>query len=176
MCEHRARIKSLRGSTHCGEDPAPRPATPKCYHMALAWSYRLFPHQCLVPKVMTFVCHMKICSWEALHSRLYVAEGRGRFKGAALLGSVDYCLGGKSKVKLLSRVQLFATPWSPTRLLCPWDFPGKNTGVGCHFLLPEIFPLQGLNPGLPHCRQRLYCLSYQGTLVERWGGQRTLCL
>ena len=26
-----------------------------------------------------------------------------------------------------------------TRLLCPWDYPGKNTGVGCHFLLQEIF-------------------------------------
>ena len=34
---------------------------------------------------------------------------------------------------------------SPTRLLRPWDFPGKNTGVGCHFLLQEIFPTQGLN-------------------------------
>ena len=33
-----------------------------------------------------------------------------------------------------------------TRLLCPWDFPGKNTGVGCHFLLPGIFPTQGSNP------------------------------
>ena len=45
----------------------------------------------------------------------------------------------------------------------PWDFPGKNTGVGCHFLLQGIFPTQGLNPGLPHCRQKLYCLSYQGS-------------
>ena len=35
-----------------------------------------------------------------------------------------------------------------TRLLCPWDSPGKNTGVGCHFLLQEIFPIQGLNPCL----------------------------
>ena len=51
---------------------------------------------------------------------------------------------------------------SLTRFLCPWDFPGKNTGVGCHFLLQEIFPTQGLNPGLPHCRQTLYCLSHQG--------------
>ena len=38
-----------------------------------------------------------------------------------------------------SRVRLFATPqtaaWQPTRLPCPWDSPGKNTGVGCHFLL-----------------------------------------
>ena len=43
----------------------------------------------------------------------------------------------------------------PTRLLHPWDSPGKNTGVGCHFLLQGIFPTQGLNPGLPHCRQML---------------------
>ena len=36
----------------------------------------------------------------------------------------------------------------PARLLCPWDFPGRNTGVGCHFLLWGIFPIQGLNPYL----------------------------
>ena len=34
------------------------------------------------------------------------------------------------------------------RLFCPWDFPGKNTGVGCHFLLQGIFLTQGLNPHL----------------------------
>ena len=36
----------------------------------------------------------------------------------------------------------------PARLLCPWDFPGKSTGVGCHFLLQGIFPPQGLSPHL----------------------------
>ena len=36
-----------------------------------------------------------------------------------------------------------------TRLLHPWDFLGKSTGVGCHFLLQGIFPTQGSNPGLP---------------------------
>ena len=51
----------------------------------------------------------------------------------------------------------------PTRFRCPWGFLGKNTGVGCHFLLQGIFPTQGLNPGLLHCRQSLYHLSYQGT-------------
>ena len=51
---------------------------------------------------------------------------------------------------------------SPTRLLCPWDSPGKNTGVGCHFLPQGIFPTQGWNLGLPHCRQTLYRLSPQG--------------
>ena len=36
----------------------------------------------------------------------------------------------------------------PTRLLCPWDSPGKNTGVVCYFLLQGIFPTRGLNPHL----------------------------
>ena len=38
----------------------------------------------------------------------------------------------------------------PIRLLCPWDFPGKNTRVGCHFLLQGIFPGPELNPYLLH--------------------------
>ena len=38
----------------------------------------------------------------------------------------------------------------PTRILCPWDSPGKNTGRGCHFLLQGIFLTQGSNPSLPH--------------------------
>ena len=50
----------------------------------------------------------------------------------------------------------------PTRLLYPWDFLGKNTGVGCHFLL-QIFLTQGLNQGLLHCRQTFYHLSHQGS-------------
>ena len=52
----------------------------------------------------------------------------------------------------------------PTRLLCPWNSPSRNTGVGCHFLLQGIFPTQGSNLGLPHCRQTLYQLSHQGSL------------
>ena len=52
-------------------------------------------------------------------------------------------------------------------LLQPWDFPGKCTGVGCHFLLQGIFPTQGSNPGLPHCRQTLYHLSHQEVLSSK---------
>ena len=71
----------------------------------------------------------------------------------------------KVKVKSLSRARLFAAPWivACTKLLCPWDFQGNNTGVGCHFLLQGIFPTQGSNPGLSHCRQTLYRLSHQGS-------------
>ena len=57
---------------------------------------------------------------------------------------------------------LFATPWT-ARLLCPWNSPGKSTGVGSHSLLQRIFPTQGLNPSLLHCRQILYRLSHQGS-------------
>ena len=42
---------------------------------------------------------------------------------------------------------------SPTRPLCPWNSLDKKTGMGCHFLLQGIFPTQGSNLGLPHCRQ-----------------------
>ena len=51
----------------------------------------------------------------------------------------------------------------PTRFLCPWDFLGSSIGVNCHVLLQGIFPTQGLNLGLPHCRQTLYHLSHQGS-------------
>ena len=57
----------------------------------------------------------------------------------------------------------------PARLLCPWDSPGKNTGVGCHFLLQGISPTQVLNLGLPHYRQILYHLSHQGS-PRAWQG------
>ena len=57
----------------------------------------------------------------------------------------------------------------PTRLLCPWDSPGKNTGVGSHFPSPRIFLTQGLIPGLWHCRQILYRLSHQGSPLRSLG-------
>ena len=49
----------------------------------------------------------------------------------------------------------------PTRLLCPWDSPGKNTGAGCRFHLLGVFLTQGLNQSLLHWRQILYhCVTY----------------
>ena len=50
----------------------------------------------------------------------------------------------------------------PLRLLHSWDFLGKNTGMGFHFLLQGIFLTQGSNLGLPHWKQTLYHLSHQG--------------
>ena len=56
----------------------------------------------------------------------------------------------------------------PTRLLCPWDSPGKNTGVGCHFLLQGIFPIQGSNLcllSLLHWQAHSLSLSHQDVCV-----------
>ena len=53
----------------------------------------------------------------------------------------------KSVLGCFSHVRLFAT-LQTSRLLCPWNSPSKNTGVGCHALLQRIFPTQGLNPHL----------------------------
>ena len=51
----------------------------------------------------------------------------------------------------------------PTSLLCPWNSPGKNTGVGSYSLLQGIFPTQESNQCLLHCRHTLYCLSHPGS-------------
>ena len=50
----------------------------------------------------------------------------------------------------------------PHGLYSPWTSPGQNTGVGCCSFLQGIFPTQGSNPGLMHCRQILHQLSHQG--------------
>ena len=63
------------------------------------------------------------------------------------------------KWKSLSRVRLFATPWTIQSV----QFSRPDTGVGSISLLQGIFPTQGLNPGLPHCRWILYQLNHKGS-------------
>ena len=60
----------------------------------------------------------------------------------------------EKKVKVKVTQSLFATPWNS---------PGQNPGVVSCSLLQGIFPTQGLNPGLPHCKQILYHLSHKGS-------------
>ena len=61
---------------------------------------------------------------------------------------------------------LLAHALKPTRLLCPWDFPGKNTRMGCHFLLQGIFLTQGLNPHLLPWQADSLPLSHLGSPVK----------
>ena len=56
----------------------------------------------------------------------------------------------------------------PARFLCPWNSPGKNTGVDSHSLLQGIFLTQGSKLSLLHCRQILYHLSHQGSPTGKY--------
>ena len=60
----------------------------------------------------------------------------------------------------------------PARLLCPWDSPGKNTGVGCHALLQGIFATQGSNLDFPHWRLIPYRVSQQESYKRKGREQR----
>ena len=72
-------------------------------------------------------------------------------------------LAGYSPCVCAQSLQLYMTLHTcrlyPTRLLCPWDSPGKKTGMGCHVLLQGIFFTQGSNPGLlcPLCSRQILC-------------------
>ena len=112
---------------------------------------------------MVHVCKIvKGHSWREERILLWGNHGwfhkRGNFRRTNLT-SLD-----KVKWKSFSCVLILCNqaPWSvvhgpcSTRLLCPWISPGKNTGVGCHFLLQGIFPTQGSNLRLLCGRQILY--------------------
>ena len=88
-------------------------------------------------------------------ARSFTAEGskKGNIRGACWLHHV--CLVTQMCPTLCDHMDC-----SQSRSSVHGDSPGKNTGVGCHALLQGIFPTQGLNPGLPHCRQILYGLSW----------------
>ena len=65
-------------------------------------------------------------------------------------------------------------PLRPHGLYSAWNSLGQNTGMGSLSLLQWIFPTQGSNPGLPHCRQILYQLSPIPKFIHHGGGQRYL--
>ena len=68
-----------------------------------------------------------------------------------------------SEVKWSESHSVMSDSLRPHGLYSPWNSPGQNTGVGSLSLFQGIFPTQVLNPGLPHCRQILYQLSYKAS-------------
>ena len=130
---------------------------------------------------------------ERLHfhfSLLCIGEGNGNplrcsclenpRDGGAWLAAVSGIAQSRTQLKRLSSRSSSSNPLqysglensmdcSLTGLLPPWDFPGKKTGVGCHFLLQGNFPTQGSNLGLLHYRQMLYHLSHKGSPRDQQG-------
>ena len=93
---------------------------------------------------------------EAQIQDLWRGEGPGSRIGWRALG-----MEGVVKVKVAQLCLTLCDPMS--QLYSPWNSPGHNTGVSSLSLLQGIFPTQGLNSGLPHCRWILYQLSHKGS-------------
>ena len=98
----------------------------------------------------------------SLHSRTAVNAQKTQLLSKALVYLTD--LSESISCSIVSD-SLWPHGLYSTKLLCPWDFPGKNTGVSYHSLLQKIFPTLGSNLGLLHCRQILYRLSHQGNPI-----------
>ena len=111
-------------------------------------------------------CLFHLLHWQAdslpLHHLRSHTSGRGQEITSAK-GQIDLYIHYINSYTVYEVAQSCLTLRShglqPTRLLSPWNFPGKSIGVGCHFLLQGIFPTRGSNLGLLHCRQTLYHLS-----------------
>ena len=82
----------------------------------------------------------------------------------------SFKLQSKDKERVYSLTQSCPTlcdPMDCSPLLCPWDFSGKNTEVGCHFLLQEIFPTQGSNPHTLHWQVGSLPLGHLGSPMTK---------
>ena len=93
-----------------------------------------------------------------LMSQLFTSSGQRI--GASASASVLPMSSEKSESESCS---VMSYSLRPHGLYSPWNSPGRNTGVGSLSLLQGIFPTQGSNPGLPHCRWILYQLSHKGS-------------
>ena len=85
-----------------------------------------------------------------------------------LTDPMDCSLPGSSIHRIFqARVLEWGATAFPSGLYSPWNSPGQNTGVGSLSLLQGIFPTQGSNPGLLHCRRILYQLSCEGSPTNK---------
>ena len=94
-----------------------------------------------------------------VHPQLYWKHTVTRESGCSI--QICYCLVTKW-------CQMLCDPMAcnPTGSFRPWDFPGKNTGMGCHFLLEGIFPTQGSNLRLLHWQAYSLLLSHLGSRIK----------
>ena len=109
------------------------------------------------PKTQENSAESPECQWPsqlgAVSLKKVPGLGKGPLKSPALL-----CLVAQSCSTRCDPMDCSLSGSSDHR-----DSPGKNTAVGCHALLQGIFPTQGSNPGLQHCRRILYILSHKGS-------------
>ena len=132
----------------------------------MIWLYKLF----LFNKNTVFtiwLCFTKICFYINGKANKFVITGKHFTWIYRNIQKTLNCF-------TMNRINFQNFPWTwksnslrPHWLYSPWNSPGQNTGVGSHSLLQGIFPTQGLNPGLQHCRWILYQLSHQEIWISK---------
>ena len=103
-------------------------------------------------------CYLYILVWNAYLFYLIIYLGQLSRSTPLSLSNDCMCLVAQSCPTVCNPMDC-----SPPGSSVYRDSPGKNIGESCHALLQGIFPTQGSNLGLPHCRRILYCLSHQGS-------------
>ena len=121
------------------------------------WEHTVFVFLCLAYFTWhnVFTVHPCCCKWQDI----LLAHGQVISHGICFF----VCLSHSGVLDSLQPHGLYLA-----RVLCPWDFPGTNTDVGCHFLLQWIFQTQRSNPGLSHCRQILLLSEPQGKPLYKY--------
>ena len=104
-------------------------------------------------------CHLTLVRMTIIKTLQTIYTSDGVEKGEPFILLVCVCLVAQSCLTLCDLMDC-SLPGSSVH----GNSPGKKTGVGGQAFLQGIFPTQGSNPGLPHCRWILYCLSHQGSL------------
>ena len=138
------------------------------WHSALSWFLIGSAIMLCFPSIFHYTLHRQqfysYC-WENTVQergnlfRFWSKADRRELEKLRILARWQVCLSERVSCSVM-----FNSLW-PSRLLHPWDFPGKNTEMHCHFLLQGIFMIQGSNLGLLHCRQTLFFFFHLFLLV-----------
>ena len=98
-------------------------------------------------------CHMQnfqkigiLQEWRMLRTGNRMREGISNMQNQCIYVQNTESGGGLSELSHIRLLDVMDCGLQPAGLLCRWDFPGKDTGKGCHFLLQELFSAQGSNP------------------------------
>ena len=127
----------------------------------LIWKYWSREARCtlsLTRAMHPFSTPTHIHAGPELPGHVLSCERRGNRGHVFLCGDKD-CVCESERCSVVSD---YLRPLGPRS---PWNSPGQNTGVSSHSLLQGIFPTQGWNPGLPHCRRTLHQLSHIASSV-----------
>ena len=112
---------------------------------------------------LAVVMSAAICSARLLN---FIFKRNGIYKQKTMIKIYEghIILAAIEKREVRENCLVVSNSLRPNGLYSPWNSPGQNTAVGSLSLLQGIFPTQGLNPGLPHCRQILYQLSHKESI------------